>query len=71
MHYNQEERRKELGSDVNKDLIKPMSRGAGLRYVSMIAPISVKNPDTQNSRRLEAKDDIHNQTTLAAVATAI
>ena len=65
------ERRAELGTEVNSESLKPLSRSCGARYVSLVAPVVVRNPDTQNKRRLEAKDDIYNQISLAAVATAI
>ena len=39
--------------------------------MSVIAPVVVRNADTQNKRRLEATDDIYNQISLAAVATTI
>jgi hypothetical protein len=39
--------------------------------MKQIAPIFIRNPDTQNTRRLAAKSDMFNQISLAAVATAI
>ena len=65
------ERRAELGSEMNSESLKPPFRSYGARYVSLIAPVVVRNAGTQNKRRLEAKDDIYNQISLAAVATAI
>ena len=67
----EKERRASLGSDVNSESLKPLSRSCGARYVSVIAPVVIRNADMQNRRRLEAKDDIYNQISLAAVATAI
>jgi hypothetical protein len=51
------ERRLELGPLVNSSSLKPLSLTSGLRYVSIIAPDVVRNPDKQNKRRLEAKND--------------
>ena len=65
------ERRAALGSEVNSESLKPLSRTCGARYVSLIAPVVIRNAGMQNKRRLEAKDDIYNQISLAAVATAI
>ena len=65
------ERRAALGSEVNSESLKPLSRTCGARYVSLIAPVVTRNADMQNKRRLEAKDDIYNQMSIAAVATAI
>ena len=65
------ERRLELGPDANLDALTPLSRTIALRYVAMIAPEAIRNPDIQNQRRLDAKNDIFNQISLAAVASAI
>jgi hypothetical protein len=67
----EDERKLALGPGVNSRALKPMSRTAGLRYVSLVAPVVIRNPDIQNQRRLDAKDDVYNQVSLAAVATAI
>ena len=67
----EKERRASVGSDLNSESLKPLSRSCGARYVSVIAPVVIKSADMQNRRRLEAKDDIYNQISLAAVATAI
>ena len=63
--------RKSENPDFNSHAMKLMSKSCGLKYVSMIAPEFVRNPDVQNRRRLEAKDDIYNQISLVAVAAAI
>ena len=65
------ERRLELGSDANLDALTPLSRTAALRYVAKIASVAIRNPDIQNQRRLDAKNDIFNQISLAAVVSAI
>ena len=66
------ERRLELGPGANLDAITPLSRTVALRYVALIAPEVVRNPDiVQNQRRLDAKNDIFNQISLAAVVSAI
>ena len=65
------ERRLELGPGANLDAITPLSRTVALRYVALIAPEVVRNPDIQNQRRLDAKNDIFNQISLAAVVSAI
>lgn len=59
------ERRLELGPDANIDALTPLSRAVALRYVA------IRNPDIQNQRRLDAKNDIFNQISLAAVVSAI
>ena len=58
------ERRLALGSEVNSESLKPLSRSCCARYVSQIAPVVIRNADMQNRRRLEAKDDIYNQISL-------
>ena len=65
------ERRLELGPGANIDALTPLSRTIALRYVTMIAPVAIRNPDIQNQRRLDAKNDIFNQISLAAVVSAI
>ena len=65
------ERRLELGPGANIDALTPLSRTIALRYVAMIAPVAIRNPDIQNQRRLDAKNDIFNQISLAAVVSAI
>lgn len=65
------ERHRELGPGANIDTLRPISRSCDLRTVALIAPILIKNPDTQYKRRLAAKSEIFNQISLAAVATAI
>ena len=65
------ERRLELGPEVNSESLKTLSKSSGARYVSLIAPVVIRNADMQNRRRLEANDGIYNQISLAAVATAI
>ena len=65
------ERRLELGPDANLDALTPLSRAAALQYVALIAPVAISNPDIQNQRRLDAKNDIFNQISLAAVVSAI
>ena len=65
------ERRLELGPDANLDALTPLSRAVALRYVAQIAPVAIRNPDIQNQRRLDAKNDIFNQISLAAVVSAI
>lgn len=65
------ERRIELGPGANLDALTPLSRTVALRYVSQIAPVSIRNPDIQNQRRLDAKNDIFNQISLAAVVSAM
>ena len=65
------ERRLELGPDANLDALSPLSRTIALRYVAMIAPEAIRNPDIQNQRRLDAKNDIFNQISLASVVSAI
>ena len=65
------ERRLELGPDANLDALTPLSRAAALKYVALIAPVAIRNPDIQNQRRLDAKNDIFNQISLAAVVSAI
>lgn len=64
------ERRLELGPNANLDALTPLSRTIALRYVALIVPVAIRNPDIQNQRRL-AKNDIFNQISLAAVVTAI
>ena len=65
------ERRLELGPGANLDALTPLSRTIALRYVALIAPVAIRNPDIQNQRRLDAKNDIFNQISLAAVVSAI
>lgn len=65
------ERRLELGPGANIDALTPLSRNIALRYVAMIAPVVIRNPDIQNQRRLDAINDIFNQISLAAVVSAI
>ena len=65
------ERRLELGPDANLYALSPLSRTFALRYVAMITPEAIRNPDIQNQRRLDAKNDIFNQISLAAVVSAI
>ena len=65
------ERRLELGPDANLDALTPLSRTIAFRYVAKIAPEAIRNPDIQNQRRLDAKNDIFNQISLAAVVSAI
>ena len=45
------ERRLELGPEVNSESLKPLSKSCGARYVSLIAPVVIRNPDTQNKTR--------------------
>ena len=49
----------------------PLSRAVALQYVAKVAPVAIRNPDIQNQRRLDAKNDIFNQISLAAVVPAI
>jgi hypothetical protein len=63
------ERHKELTPGANRDALKPISKSLGLRVMRQIAPIFIRNPDVQNSRRLAAKSDSYNQCSLAAVAS--
>jgi hypothetical protein len=65
------ERHKELTPGDNRDALKPISKSLGLQILKQIAPIYIRNPDNQNTRRLAAKSDMYNQVSLAAVATAI
>ena len=65
------ERRLELGPDANLDALTPLSRTIALSYVAMIAPEAIRNPHIQNQRRLDAKNDIFNQISLAALVSAI
>ena len=65
------ERRLELGPGANLDAITPLSRTIAVRYVALIAPVAIRDPDIQNQRRLDAKNDIFNQISLAAVVSAI
>lgn len=67
----EKERHLELGPGANLDALRPVSRSVGMRAVKKIAPVYILHPDIQNKRRLEAKSDIFNQISLAAVATAI
>jgi hypothetical protein len=53
----EDERKLALGPEVNSRALKPMSRTAGLRYVSLVAPVVIRNPDIQSLRRLDAEDD--------------
>ena len=65
------ERRLELGPGANIDALTPLSRTIALRYVALIARVAIRNPDIQNQRHLDAKNDIFNQISLAAVVSAI
>jgi hypothetical protein len=67
----EEERLLDMGPGANLDCLKPLSRRAALRYVAEIAAVVIRHPDVQNKRRLEAKGDIYNQISLAAVVHAI
>ena len=49
------ERRLELGPEVNSESLKPLSKSSGARYVSVIAPVVIRNADMQNRRRWKLK----------------